>query len=304
MKPTTDRHAVGVDLARELIETQFPEVAPALVTYLGEGSDSTAFDVNALWVFRFPKRDYAEEQLLVETGLLPLLSDSLPVAVPRFRFHGQPSRLFPYHFAGYPKLLGVTALQSDSAGTRFKLIAPVMSQFLSILHTFPLTRARKLGVRTEPIQSVMEEKTAEALDRFKFLEVAAPLAPLERWYAYFKAGAGPSSERQSALLHNDLAAEHVLLDPVTHQISGVLDWGDLAIGDPVTDFAGLFHWGGQPFVRSILSTYTGAVDDALLPRARYLAACKSLGDVVMGLEEGQPESIATALHAIELAAES
>jgi aminoglycoside phosphotransferase (APT) family kinase protein len=47
------------------------------------------------------------------------------------------------------------------------------------------------------------------------------------------------------LVHNDLAAEHVLGDPESGMPTGVIDWSDMALGAPVVDFAGLFHWSGS-----------------------------------------------------------
>src|SRR5687767_12197535 len=56
-----DRNTVG-----EIIEAQFPQLRPVEVSYLGEGYDSTAFDVNGEFVFRFPKQSDVEAQLFIE----------------------------------------------------------------------------------------------------------------------------------------------------------------------------------------------------------------------------------------------
>jgi hypothetical protein len=69
-----------------VIAEQFGELCPVTVTYLGEGYDSTAFDVNGRWVFRFPKRCDVERQLLLESEILPLLAPRIP-----YRYRASPS---------------------------------------------------------------------------------------------------------------------------------------------------------------------------------------------------------------------
>lgn len=88
----------------EILRRQFPEITAAEVTWLGAGYDSTAFDVDHEWVFRFPMRREVEQQLLLELKVLPILAPLAPLRVPAFCFHGRPSELFPFHFGGYPRI--------------------------------------------------------------------------------------------------------------------------------------------------------------------------------------------------------
>ena len=99
----------------DILQAQFPHLSPASVSDLGEGCDSSAFDVNARWVFRFPKRADVEQQLLLEMRVLPVLATHSPLPLPAFCFHGQPSEAFPRQFGGYARLPGVPALGVDPA---------------------------------------------------------------------------------------------------------------------------------------------------------------------------------------------
>jgi aminoglycoside phosphotransferase (APT) family kinase protein len=102
------------------------------------------------------------------------------------------------------------------------------------------------------------------------------------------------------LLHNDLAAEHVLIDPANGNVTGVIDWSDMAIGDPLVDFAGLFHWGGDSLVDSALACYSGPLSDVQLRCARYLGACRGAMDVAFGLDRNRPEYVRAGLTALRL----
>jgi aminoglycoside phosphotransferase (APT) family kinase protein len=292
---------LDVRQAAGIIEEQFPELLPARVTYLGEGCDSVAFDVSSRWVFRFPKRRDVEQQLLLEFRVLPVIAAGSPLPIPEFCFHGRPSAAFPRHFGGYPKLLGEPANHVEPAEISIAQWAPALARFLSWLHTFSVEKASELGVERSDIAAVIAESRTEALNDFDLLRAVAPDAPLDDWHAFLQAELHMSSPPSSnwVLTHADLAAEHVLYAPATEQISGVIDWSDMAISDPSLDLAGIFHWGGESFLNAVLDAYAGPIDEGIRQRARFLAACRGVGDVKFGIETRQRRYVDAGLRALE-----
>jgi len=293
---------LNATLAAGIVEAQFPQLVPARVAYLGEGGDSMAFDVNDAWVFRFPKHGDAERQLLVERQILPVLSESAPLPIPIFSFHGEPSPAFPRHFGGYRKLAGVPGSELDPARVAFPVLAPAIGRFLSWLHAFPAGDAVRRGVVREPVDSLLEERRAATLADFDLLDTVAPDAPLEIWRAYIRNAMRNARPPAPALVHNDVSAEHILLDETARTISGVIDWGDVAISDPAIDLAGVFHWGGPALVDAVFPAYQGPADDQLVSRARFLAACQGVEDVRFGLDHDRREFIVSGLRALRLCA--
>lgn len=294
---------MDASLAAAVIAAQFPRLVPVRATFLGAGYDSSAFEVNDEWVFRFPERADVERQLLIEARILPVLAERSPVPLPAFRFHGQPSSQFPYHFVGYPKLQGVPAIQLDPEAVPFPQLAPVLARFLSWLHSFPVTEAARLGVEEHDIDSLIDEVRADALGDFELVGRVAPEAPLEEWHEYLRTGLDRVAPSRStpALVHTDLAAEHILLDPATQTVTGIIDWSDIAIGNRAVDFAGLFNWGGERFVDAVLSTYQPPIDEAVRPIVRFFGACRGAADVAFGLERDRPEYVAAGIRALGLA---
>ena len=71
------RHRIPLDIqlnaaqVASIIKVQFPDVSLSSVAHLGEGCDSTAFEVNGQLVFRFPKRADVDQQLAIESRILP-----------------------------------------------------------------------------------------------------------------------------------------------------------------------------------------------------------------------------------------
>ena len=79
-------------------------------------------------------------------------------------------------------------------------------------------------------------------------------------------------ERRACLVHSDLNAKNLLVDPETLEVTGVLDWELAHSGLPWTDLGNLLRFDRHPvLVEAVLSAYTAfmpAVPDDLLDRAR------------------------------------
>jgi aminoglycoside phosphotransferase (APT) family kinase protein len=94
-------------------------------------------------------------------------------------------------------------------------------------------------------------------------------------------GLAPSSAE--VLLHGDLHVRHVLVDQGAQ--SGVIDWGDVCVGDPAIDL--LLVWSVLPPERraGFLDEY-GTIDDEARLRARVLAIMLSAVLALYARERG------------------
>src|SRR5262249_6388130 len=99
------------EMAHDLIAAQFPQLGPGRVTGRYGGMDHHAVELDATWIFRFPKRGECERALLRELKLLPVVAPLLGIPVPVYQFFGAPTSDFPYSFAGYRKLAGTPAIE-------------------------------------------------------------------------------------------------------------------------------------------------------------------------------------------------
>lgn len=90
----TDRDLTD-ETARDLIESQFSQLAPIRVTGRVQGWDNEALEIGGEWIFRFPKRADAAQDFERELQLLPRLVGRLPLAIPRYEFFGHATAEFP-----------------------------------------------------------------------------------------------------------------------------------------------------------------------------------------------------------------
>ncbi len=258
-------------LARQLIARHFPALAALALRLLGVGWDNTAYLVGADTVFRFPRRQSAAALLSREARILPLLAPHLPVPIPTPRFVGTPTPTFPYPFVGYPFLRG--ALASDmtlSDAVRATLAAP-LGAFLRVLHGIPIEAATRTWAPGDeiarndlfgraPTLVARLRANAAALDESEVRALVALVARL---------AATPARAAPPRWVHGDLYSRHLLLDEAGHLV-GVIDWGDVHLGDPALDLS--LAWTFLPVAaHPAFREHYGPIDAATWDRARFRA---------------------------------
>lgn len=144
-------------------------------------------------------------------------------------------------------------------------LAAQVAEFLTALHQFPAARARALGV-PEP---------GRGIEYRNLLSFADPIlsAPVRGWLeaqiAEIDGCAVPG-----VLVHGDVRAEHLYRDP-DGRLVGVIDFGDVVLGDPAYDFFKL----GAGFADQLLGHYGGAVDSSFRARIAAYEALELLWEV-------------------------
>jgi hypothetical protein len=96
----------------------------------------------------------------------------------------------------------------------------------------------------------------------------------------------PRFDAPLQLVHCGLEARHILVNPSTGSIQGVIDWTDTHLGDPAGDFRFLVTWKGWQFAEEVLRLYPGAIDRSFRDRLRFMAQLMSL----MGLGHTSAEN--------------
>jgi aminoglycoside 2''-phosphotransferase len=257
------------------------------ITELGRGTGSVAYLVDGAWVFRFPMTDNARRTLRRELALLGALGPALPLPIPAFE-HVARAGEGP-HFVGYRRLPGVplTADAIDALPAARQDSAPAgLAAFLEALHRFPVEQARAAGVASErisggyhPTQRALIDELAPRLDAH---ERARLHATFDRYETEFEPERVPP-----ALLHSDLKPAHVLYDRDAGRIGGVLDWGDVSVGDPDFDLAvvGLFF--GQAFLTRLLEHLPGRDPETVLAKARFFMLLRAVQDLAYSAGRGE-----------------
>lgn len=282
--PWASHRAWTEETVRNEIAARFPELGGTEIRYYDEGFDYQVFRVDGRWAFKFPKRDDYSRQLAAERDLLDVVHVACPLPVPHYDYLAEMES--GDVFGGYRLLPGIPALETDQSVPLAPGSAALLAAFVSHVHGLDPALAGEHG--TPSFEVELSDNWRRQLAE-EFEEIAGALNPdlADRTRAAVAelAVAGPHSQIEPTLNHGDLSADHILLDPETGRIVGVIDWSDAHIGDPAYDFGGILAWQGEDFAKRVVALCTRDYDPGLIERARAYA----LNYIVGTLEYGRAD---------------
>lgn len=281
-----------------VVAAQFPEFAGAPVRLFGGGWDNELYSVGAEWIFRFPKRAERVPWLIREIQIMAVVGCALGASVPRFEHVGVASDPFPYPFVGYRRMSGVGADQSpmtDRAG-----LGADIGRVLSLLHRIDARDIPETPDAWEraPWSDLRAELTAQA-------DVVRPLlAPdLLTKAKLYLAGevAEPQQDGPCRFIHNDICPDHLLVNPATGRLTGLIDFTDAMTGEIVLDFVGLIGLGGYGFVRQVAAGYDLPLGVGFDAKLGWLARTLTLIWLADAAGDDDPDNIGKHLTWVERA---
>ena len=291
--------AIDEKLVRALLRDQFPELDAGSATLLGEGWDNAVWVVEERWAFRFPRRQIAIPGVERELAVLPRLAPLLPTLIPEPRFVGTPGERFPWPFFGAALLPGRELADAGLGEDARVRVGAELGRLLRALHA-PETAACVDPEGALPVDfnrradmPFRVPRTRERLEELGHPETAAITELLA------EAEALPPSSGE-ALVHGDLHLRHILVDGAS--MSGVIDWGDICVGDRAIDLQ--LVWSQLPAGRreSFFAEY-GPVERETGLRAQvlavYLCAMLAVYARAVGHASLERESLAGLERAVE-----
>ena len=256
---------VSVELVRQLLLDQHPDIAGLDIRVLANGWDNLVCRLGAELLVRLPRRAMAAELIAHEQRWLPLLAPRLPLPVPTPSRVGRPALGYPWSWSVVPFLPGQVAAHTPPADP--DSAAAELGGFLAALHTPAPPDAPAHAFRGIPLA----ERTSGVVTQLDQLGDSVEYdAVRAQWEAVtaVPAWAGPP-----VWLHADLHPANILVDE--GRISAVIDFGDLTSGDPATDLS--VAWMLFPAdQRDVLRQAYGRADADTWERARGWAIALSL----------------------------
>ena len=105
------------------------------------------------------------------------------------------------------------------------------------------------------------------------------------------------------LLHGDFSPDHVLFDRRAEKITGIIDFGDVRIGDPTYDFQWREDF-GETFWHELLTRYRLEIDEGFFRRLEFYERRQPLGEILYGVMCNAVGHITAGLQALRQAIES
>jgi aminoglycoside phosphotransferase (APT) family kinase protein len=170
---------------------------------------------------------------------------------------GAPGCGYPWRWSVTPWIPGVAAEGAPLAADQ----AAAMGRFLKRLH-----RPAPGDAPFNPYRSLpLSERAATSEPPLRRLAESRPELIDGRLLAAWEAAKATEIDLPAGWIHGDLHARNVITDQ--GRLSGVIDWGDMARGDPATDLYGLWMLFPDPAARAEALTAYGGISEATRRRA-------------------------------------
>jgi aminoglycoside phosphotransferase (APT) family kinase protein len=217
---------IDSSLVRALLEEQHPDLAVLDLVAVGEGWDNVVFRLGKELAVRIPRRAASAGLIEQEQRWLPELSTRLPLPIPAPVRVGRPGCGFPWSWSVVPWCPGQSALLTPSDPI---VTAATLGHFLQQLHQpapqdapYNLWRSIPLADRDHGDRE-HSQQLAEIVERDSILRL------------WDRAVSAPSWLGPPVWIHGDLHPGNLLIED--GRLSAVIDFGDLAAGDPATDLS-------------------------------------------------------------------
>jgi aminoglycoside phosphotransferase (APT) family kinase protein len=288
-----------LDLAKHLIESQFPQLKPVTLEFIGEGWDNVAYRVNRDYLFRFPRRQMGADLVDVEWNLLHALEPRIPLPIPKPLFYGKPGAQFKWPFLGYYFLEGKSACGAGLTMQERINFAKPLAHFLKILHAIDEAEGLKLGAGPDILEKLnVHKRLPLALQNVEKIKELGLFKNCDQLRSMLERLKDVTDTGPKVLVHSDLYARHFLINE-KRKICGVIDWGDVRIANPAVDLQLIFSFLPKQ-ARPIFLEIYGTIDEQTQQLALARALLHTLSIVVYAHDVDDQDLLVEGLVGLQL----
>ena len=273
---------------KQIIKHEFPLFDISMIKKIGEGDNSKAFLINQNYIFRFPKRKEVKQNLKKEIAVLPRIRHQFNLEIPKFDFVSK-----DINFVGYKIINGefITFKIYNSLPTEFQLqIQKSLSEFLSQLHSINLSMLKDCELETMNLKAEYSDNF-ENVQKLIFPNITRQNSELiEQLFAAYLNN-HKNFEYKPTLIHNDFSTDHILIDISSKKITGIIDFGDIAIGDPDYDFMYLVDTFGANFIERMIRFYQQTNHKIVLEKLFLFSLANKLQIIVGSINDTDENAI-------------
>lgn len=243
---------VKLEWVKEMITSNFENMKINHIMQLGEGWMNTAYLINHELVFRFPKDKDGTIDIEKEIKSLPNLKKHISLNIPEFIYIGKQDNGYP--FVGYRLLPGEPMNEQLFCAYPSEIkdkIAHQIAEFMDQIGSFSVEQAKNLNIPEKNFR----QHYLEIFNKVK--EKAFPIINQDmQTYISFRFETYLENknhfEYSPTVLHADLSMDHLLFDQKRQELTGIIDFGDMKIGDPDYEYLYLLEEFGEEFTKKVM----------------------------------------------------
>ncbi|PWI47149.1 hypothetical protein CEE45_13110 [Candidatus Heimdallarchaeota archaeon B3_Heim] len=99
---------------------------------------------------------------------------------------------------------------------------------------------------------------------------------------------------EPTIVHGDFDTSNILVDPISCNLSGIIDFEETKIFDPAVDF--LFFREGKLFLNELMATYNGVIDKYFVERMQFTFSRAFIPYILYGANNNIPTLIEAGLQ--------
>ncbi|HHX03719.1 MAG TPA: aminoglycoside phosphotransferase family protein [Tissierellia bacterium] len=272
------------------INKYIPDLVIYHCTFVDQGQNSLVAIVNEELIFKFPRYRHVMEELKKESEILPIISNhvTLEVPVPLYSFFesDEPGQVF----VGYKMIMGTPFERELYWQLKNKqALVTQIGGFLHELHGLPTDCLAGVSIETRDGFAYWSRiLTQIEKSIFPYIRPAFRKQILETFRRFLDNN--ENFQYKPVLTHGDFGTSNIIYDVKSGKVSGVIDFGQVALDDPAIDIASLIcpMGYGEDFSQHLVRAYPQML--ALLPRARFYSSTFALQEALFGLETGDQKA--------------
>lgn len=231
MTKATQLPHITVDLARTLIQEQFPEYAHLPITSVEkQGHDNRTYRLGDAMLIRLPTAESYALKVPKEQALLPQLAPHLTVRIPSPLKMGVASSTYPYPFSIYTWLQGTSLNLLTLDETHLFALALDLATFLKELQSIKDVEGPPPGQhnwwRGDHVRVYDTDARTQITKLSGLIDSAKALTLWEN-------ASKTCWDKTLVWIHGDFAVGNILLHE--NKLFGVIDFGGMGVGDPACD---------------------------------------------------------------------
>ena len=267
------------------LQRLYPELQINSV-YINEiGQNNDVLIVNDNIVFRFPKYEKGIQKLRIETQLLEKIRPFITLQIPNPSYQRFQNEVPGKVFAGYEMIEGdpfwkniFTEINDEK---QLQKLACTLARFLKELHEIPLSTFEGImQCDSTDMYSEINSLYSQLKEHvYPFMRNAAKKEVSTSFELYLNESS--HFNFTPSLVHGDFGMTNILYSATKRDISGVIDFGGVSIGDPAYDLAGILASYGEEFLQLFEAYYPNL--EAVKERMYFYKSTFALQEALFGV---------------------
>ncbi len=278
---------ISFDLVKNIISRFFPKINSNEIRFHYHGTYNV-FEVKKQFIFRFPdKHLFGSEGFNLihrEKENYELIRDFFSLEIPKFEFISSNPKI---PFVGYKKIPGqsLSQLFSKIESKKKEMIANKLGEFLSELHSQEIFEkfSKKWNINFSPV--TYRDYWSNYYQDFREKLFSRLSNEEKKWVTtlFDTFLEDPMNFRFTPkVAHGDFDTTNILVDENSFRVTGIIDFEDLRVWDPVVDLT--FMDEGPEFINHILETYSHPLGSNFWQRREFIEKRTPLIYLKWGME--------------------